>query len=211
MRRYIKPRKVNAFPRGPFSIIMADPPWPYDSPRALVGNGGRGSKGASTIVQVDVNSHYETMNLDDIKAMPIASIAAKDACLLLWTTNPFLADGSAVDVVRSWGFAPKSVVTWAKVQADLKTPSMKTGHWFRSASEHFIFATRGRLQRPVNFPAMPTWQPHPRLPHSRKPDLFFNLVEKLSDGPCIELFARGAPRSPRWVVWGNQAGDKNFR
>jgi N6-adenosine-specific RNA methylase IME4 len=184
---------------------MADPPWQYASPRAIVGNGGRGGGGAATIVQADVEEHYSTMTLDEIKAIPVAASAAKDALLFLWTTNPFLADGSAVEVVRAWGFTPKSVVTWAKVQADGRTPSMKTGWWFRSASEHFIFATRGAPKRPAGFPALPTWQPHGRLPHSSKSDSFYAMAERFADGPCLEMFSRGVPRTPRWTVWGDEA------
>lgn len=194
-----------SLPAGEFAVIMADPPWQYDSPRAIVGNGGRGGEGAAAIVQADVGAHYSTMTLDEIKALPVAAAAAHDALLFLWTTNPFLADGSAADVVRAWGFTPKSVFTWAKVQADGRTPSMKTGHWFRSASEHFIFATRGRPRRLGDFPALPTWRPHGRLPHSVKPTAFYEMVERFAEGPCLEMFARGAPRTPRWTVWGNEA------
>ncbi len=198
-------KRALCLPSGKFSIIMADPPWQYDSLRAVVGNGGRGSEGAAAIIQADTNDHYSTMSIDEIKALPVAASADRDALLFLWTTNPFLADGSAVEVVKAWGFTPKSVVTWAKVQADGRTPSMKIGHWFRSASEHFIFATRGKPKRPEGFPALPTWQPHGRMPHSRKPDSFYAIAEKFGDGPCLEMFARGEPRTPRWTVWGDES------
>lgn len=204
-------RKDLCLPEGKFDIIMADPPWQYRSPRAIVGNGGRGGKGAASIVQADVEAHYSTMTLAEIKALPVAASSAKDAMLFLWTTNPFLADGSATDVVRAWGFKPVTVVTWAKVQADERTPSMKIGHWFRSASEHFIFATRGQPKRPAEFPALPTWRPHGRLPHSVKPDTFYEMAESFApSGRCLEMFARGRPRTPRWTVWGNEAvvGDR---
>jgi N6-adenosine-specific RNA methylase IME4 len=147
-----------------------------------------------------VSRKYQTMPLDEIKAL---SIPAADDCLLfMWTTNPFLADGSAAAVVRAWGFKPKTVLTWAKVQADGTTPSMKTGHWFRSASEHIIFAVRGGVRRPLDFPALPTWRPAPRLPHSVKPDLFYEWIEQASPGPYLELFARRTRR--RWTSWGNE-------
>lgn len=185
-----------------FAGILADPPWPYDSPRALVGNGGRAADGGRVVLmkQVDVDQHYQTMTLAEIKALPIP---AQSNCLLfMWTTNPFLADGSAADVVRAWGFEPKTVLTWAKVQSDGKTPSMKTGHWFRSASEHIIFAVRGKVRRPENWPALPTWQPAPRLPHSVKPDVFYNWIERACPGPYLELFARRT--RPGWFSWGNE-------
>ena len=121
-----------------FDVIMADPPWPYDSPRAIVGNGGRGSDGgkAAAIIQADVSQHYDVMTVEQIKALPVSKVALKNSMLFLWTTNPFLAEGTATEVVRAWGFRPKTVLTWAKIQknAPMIMPSMKTGYWFRSAS-----------------------------------------------------------------------------
>jgi N6-adenosine-specific RNA methylase IME4 len=186
-----------------FAAIIADPPWPYDSPRAIVGNGGRGSDGgrAAEIIQADVGQHYETMTLDNIKALDVP--AAADALLFMWVTNPFLADGSGADVVRAWGFTPKTVLTWAKVQADGKTPSMKTGHWFRSASEHVIFATKGKVRRPEGFPALPTWQPHARMPHSVKPEYLYSYAEMaMPEGMWLEMFARRERAG--WHSWGNE-------
>ena len=185
-----------------YAAIIIDPPWEYDSPRALVGNGGRGSVGAEAIAQVDVSGHYETMSLSTIRHL---TIPAADNCLLfMWVTNPFLCDGSGPEIVKSWGFTPKTVLTWAKVQSDGVTPSMKVGHWFRSASEHVIFAVRGKVKRPDVFPALPTWFPASRLSHSMKPDRIHEYAEQAApQGPWLEMFARRS-RS-RWDLWGNQA------
>jgi N6-adenosine-specific RNA methylase IME4 len=191
-----------------YSAIIADPPWQYGSPRAIVGNGGRGAVGAAERVQVDVEQHYRTLSLPEIKALPIQ--AADDAVLFMWVTNPFLCDGSGPEVVRAWGFTPKTVLTWAKVQDDGRTPSMKTGHWFRSASEHVIFGVRGRVSRPDGFPAIPTWFPHKRLPHSVKPDAVHELAELARpNGPWLEMFARRQRRG--WDVWGDQVPTKSAR
>lgn len=189
-----------------YSAIIADPPWEYGSPRALVGNGGRGSEGAEKIVQADVSVHYDTMPLSAIKALKIP--AQKDCLLFMWVTNPFLCDGSGPDVVRAWGFEPKTVVTWAKVHAaDGLTPSMKTGHWFRSASEHVIVGVRGAPKRPDNFPALPTWFANKRLPHSVKPEVVHEYAELAApDGPWLEMFARRERAG--WDLWGNQAPRK---
>lgn len=190
----------------PFHAVMADPPWPYDSPRALVGNGGRGSmKGkASLMTQVDVTQHYKTMSLEKIMALPVASKMADDALLFLWVTNAYLADGRGSDVVRAWGFKPKTVITWAKTKAGSgNEPSMKVGHWFRGATEHIILGVRGKPKRPVNYPPMPTWHPHPRLAHSVKPEDFYLMVERTCSGPWLELFARRPPRDG-WTIWGDE-------
>lgn len=92
-----------------YSAIIADPPWQYGSPRALVGNGGRGAQDgkAAQIIQADVEAHYETMSLDQLKMLTIP--AEKDAILFMWVTNPFLCDGSGPAVVKAWGWLEESM------------------------------------------------------------------------------------------------------
>ena len=77
---------------------------------------------------------------------------------------------------------------------------MKTGYYFRSATEHLLFAVRGILR--LAGPCRPTAYLLPRQPHSVKPDFFYDLIEEQSPGPCLELFAR-RPRAG-WSQWGNQ-------
>jgi ParB-like chromosome segregation protein Spo0J len=101
-------------PTGPFQVIVADPPWRYESGNELP---------------------YPTMTLDDIKAMPVESIAADNALLWLWTTNAHLR--VAFDVTESWGFEYKSLLTWVKDR-------MGTGEWLRGRTEHCLLATRGK-------------------------------------------------------------------
>ena len=78
---------------------------------------------------------------------------------------------------------------------------MKTGYWFRGATEHCLFAVRGIL-RLVETVAEPTLWLWPRLPHSVKPDAFYDLVERVSPGPRLELFAR--TQRLGWDSWGNE-------
>lgn len=185
-----------------FSAIMADPPWAYAG-HAYEGLGPRGDW-----LGVDARKRYPTMTTAEIKALPVAAYANRDSLLFLWTTNAHLASGQATEVARAWGFEPKTVVTWAKTKAGTGGPSMKTGHWFRGASEHIIVSTRGSPKRPRGFPALPTWMGHGRLPHSVKPDLFYSIVEQCApDGPWLEMFARRD--RPGWSVWGNEV-DSTF-
>lgn len=188
-----------------YSLIMADPAWPYDNSRAIVGNGGRGAEGAAEIIQVDVNDHYPTMTFEGICNLNVQNLCEKDALLLLWVTNAYLADGKGAQVVRDWGFTPKSVLTWGKSKED-GSPSMKTGHWLRGATEHLILGTRGHPKRPDRLKAspIPTWIPAKRTPHSVKPSEFYDIAEKMTDGLILEMFARRPPRNERWDVWGNE-------
>ncbi len=183
-----------------YATILADPPWPYASPRAVVGNGGRGSAGgrARNMIQVDVTSRYRTMSVEAIKRLPVHDLAAEAAHLYLWTTNAFMVE--AHEVARAWGFQPKTILTWVKVRHQDGQPSMKAGYWYRSATEHIVFAVRGK-QRLLG-PAVPTAFLLPRLPHSVKPEFFCELIEEQSPGPYLELFARHL--RPGWDSWGDE-------
>jgi N6-adenosine-specific RNA methylase IME4 len=184
-----------------FGTILADPPWPYQSPKAIVGNAGRGSQNgrAADIIQANVEQHYNTMSLDDIKKLDVEKLAADNSHLYLWTTNSFMVE--AHEVARSWGFKPKTILTWVKVhKKDRSRASMKTGYWYRSATEHIVFAVRGK-QRLLG-DTKPTAYLLPRLPHSVKPDYFYDLIESESPTPYLELFAR--QKRLNWEVWGDE-------
>lgn len=179
-----------------YQTIMADPPWPYGDAGGPMGNGGRGKPPEGvTLKQVGVKHNYATMTIDALKALPIP--VADEAHLYLWTTNSFMVE--AHEIARAWGFAPKTILTWVKTKAD-GSPSMKTGWYFRGATEHIVFATRGRLK--VTGPCRPTAYFAPRAPHSVKPDLFYALCEEKSPGPRLEVFARR--QRAGWDVFGNE-------
>ena len=162
-------------PSGPlFRTILADPPWDVQQ---------KGERGAQ--------AHYQLMNLASIKAMPIQDLAAPDAHLWLWVTNATLRAG--FDVMEAWGFTPRSPLTWVK-------PRLGLGQYLRNATEHLILGTRGSA--PVRYRAQPTWMFAPLQDHSHKPEEQYAVVERISDGPYLELFARR--RQPGWAVWGNQ-------
>ena len=157
-------------PTGPFHVIVADPPWRYES-------GG--------------DLPYPTMDLEEIKALPVADIAAPDAILWLWTTNAHIR--AAFDVVEAWGFEYKTLLTWVKDRTG-------TGEWLRGQTEHCLLAARGspvflRGDHTTVLSAV-------RREHSRKPDEFFNMVDSVCPGSRVELFARERRRG--WRAFGNQ-------
>ncbi len=183
-----------------YHTIMADPPWPYKG-TAVVGTGGRGKCDGreSSIIQVGVRQHYPTMSMEDLSALPISTLVEDNAHLYLWTTNSFMVE--AHGLAKSWGFIPKTILTWVKVcKTDPARPSMKTGYYYRSATEHILFAIRGKMR--LQGPCRPTAYLHPRLAHSVKPDFFFGLAEEQSPGPYLELFARRLRDG--WDQWGNE-------
>ena len=139
------------------------------------------------------------MNMKQLYAVDFE--AEDDAHLYLWTTNAFMVE--AHDLARAWGFKQKTVLTWTKTyQNNPAQVSMKTGYYFRGATEHCLFCVRGSLKLQTA-EALPTAYLWPRLPHSVKPDAFYDLVEKASPGPYLELFARRARFG--WDYWGNES------
>jgi N6-adenosine-specific RNA methylase IME4/ParB-like chromosome segregation protein Spo0J len=156
-------------PAGPFQVIVADPPWRYES----------GS---------DVP--YPTMDIEEIKAMPVEEVADANAILWLWTTNAHLR--MAFDVVDSWGFEYRALLTWVKDR-------MGTGEWLRGQTEHCLLAVRGK---PIfRHGSHTTVLEAARREHSRKPEQFYELVEATCPGGKLELFCRR--RRTGWQAHGN--------
>jgi N6-adenosine-specific RNA methylase IME4 len=187
----------------PFHTIVADPPWDYGNQ-----NLGRRYNGAGEIIMHGTGSEdsYERMSVDDLAALPVGRMAAKDAHLYLWMTNTFIED--AYRIARAWGFRPIVPITWVKLREDGGI-SRKAGYYFRGATEHVLFCVRGSLRLQVREAIATAFMTDEglailgrRLPHSVKPDEFYELVEKASPGPRLELFSRRA--RPGWDVWGNE-------
>lgn len=183
-----------------YRTICADPPWPYrtsdDGHFAI-------PKPIDEILTRGVESMgYGVMSMESLKAMPVKSIAEDNAHLYLWTTNAFMVE--AHDLCRAWGFAPKTILTWGKVhQDDRSKASMKTGYWFRGATEHVIFGVRGSLRLNGAWPTLLLW---PRIgTHSVKPEAFYDMVEQASPGPYLEIFSRR--HRFFWDVWGNESAN----
>lgn len=179
-----------------YRTIVADPPWPYKSPGGPGSslkhrpNQHRAPRGPSSV------KRYGAMSLTDLAAL--APPVADNAHLYLWTTNGFVCE--AHELARAWGFRPITLLTWVKVKPDGDV-SMKTGYYFRGASEHVVFAVRGslKLQTQRGLPTAFQW---PRTAHSVKPEPFYDMVEEASPGPRLELFARR--RRLGWDAWGNE-------
>ena len=171
---------ISGLPPGGFATILVDPPWPLQS----------GEK------------HYRTMSLTRIKALPVGTLAARDAHLWLWTTNALLR--TAYEVAEAWGFTVRSPLTWVKFRLGLGGR-----YQLRNATEQLLFCTRGRA--PLGSRSQPTWFNAPVAEHSRKPAEQFAIIERVSPGPYLELFARRRPESNQpWAVWGDQV-DSDIR
>jgi N6-adenosine-specific RNA methylase IME4 len=159
-----------SLPEGKYRCIVADPPWPHE----LTGSFRRRENRATALP-------YDTMSLQDIAALPVASLAESDAHLWLWTTNRMLSDSFAI--MKAWGFTYLTTITWVKPSG--------LGAWFANTTQHCLFGYFEKcvfpLERykPTHFEAVVK-----AGEHSRKPDVFYRLVRSISPAPRIDLFNR---------------------
>lgn len=181
--------------RNHYNVIYADPPWTF----ATYSRKGKGRS---------AEAHYDCMNFDDIRAIPVADWAARDSILLLWITDPLLPKG--IELIEAWGFSYKTVgFYWAKLNKGATLCGLQErdfftgmGFWTRANTEQCLLATRGspkRLAKDVRRLVV-----SPRREHSRKPDVVYDRIERLAAGPYLELFARNS--RPKWDRWGNESG-----
>lgn len=134
------------------------------------------------------------MTVDDIAALDVP--AEDDSHLYLWTTNAFI--GAAYRVVDAWGFAPSTLLVWCKAPK-----GRGLGGTFANATEYVLFARRGSLAAKRRIDR--NWWEWTRGANSAKPEAFLDIVESVSPGPYLELFARRNRLG--WETWGNESLD----
>lgn len=175
-----------------YGTIVADPPW--QQPDWGKRSGSRAGNWNEKWLGHPSKIPYPTLSLAEIQNLPVSDLAAPDAHLYLWTTNYFLRD--AFSVVEAWGFEFSTLLTWCKAPMGIGL-----GGTFVQTTEHILFARRGSLKALKRVDS--TWWEWKRTEHSRKPETFLDLVESVSPGPYLELFARRNRLG--WDTWGNEA------
>lgn len=172
-----------------YRTIVADPPWQYQK------------NGTMEIRQAE--AHYGTTGTAELAHIDVAALAEDDAHLYMWVTNPILTEQrlsggpSAPALMRAWGFEPKTLLTWIKGEN-----GSGMGFFFRGDTEHVLFGVRGTLPIAPEVRRSNTFR-GPRTAHSAKPDSFLDIVEQVSPGPYLELFARRARFG--WDYWGDES------
>ncbi len=179
-----------------FKVIYADPPWTFKT---------YSKKGLGRSAE----AHYDCMDLEAIKALgpQVKDWADKDSVLLMWVTDPFLQKG--FEVIESWGFKYKTVgFYWVKTKYIVSDNGMYskiinpigTGYWSRANPEQCLLATKGHPKR-LNADVHKLVNSE-RRQHSQKPDEMYSKIERLCEGPYLEMFARQT--APGWTAWGNE-------
>ena len=174
-----------------YNVIYADPPWTFKT---------YSDKGKDRSPE----NHYNVMSLKDICNLPISKIANDNSVLLMWVVDPLL--DKAFEVINAWGFKYKTVgFTWAKTNRKSMGFFTGLGYWTRGNPEMCLLATKGKPKRVSK--SVPQLVVEQRREHSRKPDIMYNHIENLLEGPYIELFAR--TQRSGWDSWGNEVDKFN--
>lgn len=193
-----------------YQLIYADPPWRYQN---------KGVNGAA-------ENHYQTMTLEDMKRLPVWSIAADDAVLCMWFTGTHVDE--AKELVKAWGFEVRTMkgLTWVKLnelawqhiekrlrEQDvldfhdflelLNTQTrMNGGTYTRANSEDMLIAVRGAgLERAAMNVKQVVYSCLGE--HSQKPaEARYRIEQLYGNVSRIELFSRGDAAG--WHHWGNE-------
>ncbi len=177
-----------------YGTILADPPWQFQN---------RTGKVAPEHKRL---ARYQTLNLQEIKEIPVAVVTAEQSHLYLWVPNALLREG--LEVMEAWGFQYKTHIVWHKVRKDGEPDGRGVGFYFRNTTELVLFGVRGRLRTLKRGRTQVNILKTRKREHSRKPDELYEIIEACSPGPYLELFARGQREG--WDQWGNEAENYNI-
>ena len=177
-----------------YRTIVADPPWIYPGGfKQSVATSRTERSTPGTLMRREMP--FQGMTLEEICALPVGDLADKAGCrCFLWTTNGFLRD--AFDVLSAWGFQYGQTLVWHKLN-----PSPWPTSVAPNSAEFILVGSVGHPGRGDTWPTAVISASVPKG-HSRKPECFLDLIEQVSPGPYLELFARRSRLG--WHVWGNE-------
>lgn len=184
---------LSGLPQGKARVILLDPAWGFRT---------RGKKGMA-LPQRARRAHYKPMLLKDMKALDVAALAHPDGCqIAMWTFGAFFRQ--AMELGESWGARYNTdLFHWLKLSKHGKR-RISLGYYSRKQVESVFLFTIGKPQKAKDRGIRQLIE-EPIREHSRKPDCVYDYLERMFDGPYIELFAR--TQRIGWDSW----GDDKFR
>ena len=157
-----------------YDVVVIDPPWHYDT--KYDPNYGR------------VALPYPSMSLEEIKNIKIP--ASNNSVLWLCTTHAYLFESK--NILENWGFEYKATLVWDKEKIGM-------GHWLRMQCEFCLLGIKGK---PVyNNTKYRDIIKEKGREHSRKPEIFYKMVEDTCIGTKLNYFSRENRKG--WFSFGN--------
>lgn len=175
-----------------YNVILADPPWKF---------GSKAYQDSNRDMLILEKTQYNTMNIDEIKSLPIQNISEDDCALFLWTTDAHLKE--AIEVMESWGFKYKTIAfVWLK-KYESGSLVYNFAPWTLKSHEICLFGTKGKMGQHKTANNIKGLVEAVRTGHSKKPDEVMRRIEGLfGKCPKIELFARR--KREGWDSWGDE-------
>ncbi|MES2379706.1 MAG: MT-A70 family methyltransferase [Bacteroidota bacterium] len=183
-----------------YNVISIDPPWQQKAGRKIDSYKKVGGKQIfNTSTNKTLNLPYNTLTVEQIQSVNIGELAADDCDLYVWVTNAYLPKVFAI--IEAWGFRYSTTIVWAKNMF-----GGGLGGAFKINTEFLIYAKKGNLKALTTHKG--TWfnikrtyvNGYPK--HSTKPTFFYELIEKISPGKKLEIFARNTRIG--WDCFGNE-------
>lgn len=167
-----------------YHVIAIDPPWAYEE------------KGGFSSSEYDAESNrgavdYPTMTVEQIKKIELPE--AQDCVLFLWTTHAFLRD--SFEILEQWGYKYKATLVWDKVK-------MGIGRTVRMQIEFCLIGVKGNPI--INGSSERDIITESRREHSRKPEAFYEMVERMCIGNKLDYFSRQSRIN--WEHYGAEQG-----
>lgn len=179
--------------KSKFNIIVADPPWQF-SDKLKMSNVKRGA-----------SDNYNCMPIEDIYNLDLPSID-DNAMLFLWRVASMQQE--AIDVMNAWGFRLKSEIVWIKT-TDTENENKLAfgmGRYTRHCHETCLIGVKGKGSKLVKNHSIRSIFFAKREEHSKKPNIFYEIVEKMTGGKenYLELFSRNERKN--WTTLGEEIG-----
>jgi len=140
------------------------------------------------------------MSFDEIEKLPINKLSLPQSHLYLWCPNALLLE--ALNIMKSWGFTYKTNIVWFKVRKDGGADGRGVGFYFRNVTELLLFGVKGGLRTFKAGRTQVNIIVKRKREHSRKPDEIYDIIERCSPAPYLELFAR--QRVEGWEQFGDE-------
>ncbi len=171
-----------------YSTILIDPPWRFQN---------RTGKMAPEHRRL---YRYKTLSFEEIASLPIPRLASENSHLYLWCPNALLPE--ALEIMKSWGFTYKTNIVWFKIRKDGGQDGRGVGFYFRNVTELLLFGVKGKLRTLAPGRSQVNMIAQRKREHSRKPVETYDIIERCSPGPYLELFARC--KMPGWAQCGDE-------
>ena len=191
-KKFLQKKFEAAIQNGKMKKALVLAPHAKKNPNIWIKAASSGPQALSVAKECEIP--YETMSVEEIKALNVADLADENCELYLWTTQKYLPD--AFEVLKAWGFKYCQTLTWCK-----KPMGKGQGGVYCPTTEFLILGRKGKMPKVKRIDT--TWWNVKRTnKHSKKPEFFQDLIETVSDAPRLEMFARRERKN--WDVWGNE-------